>query len=224
MAGKGPNGTEATENNPSMQDRLINIWKYVAQRYVGEPTIAAYEIFNEPYASDTLITGGFTPIQTANYLFPFYNRIIPAIRTVDAKHIIAYEPVGGWSTTTAQELNYTNLMYTFHFYNRSPIYDGNFTQVKIDFDWRYDPPAASYVMFNPNLWDIPIWLGEFGIDLLPSNPNATFWTRDMVALLNGYEIGWAWWTYWKSDKYGKALLYSNSTEKTELTQYLKIGM
>jgi aryl-phospho-beta-D-glucosidase BglC (GH1 family) len=217
--GKGPNGTDANETNPSMQERFVNVWKYVAQRYVNEPTIAAYELFNEPYHSSDLIQGGLDPAQTASYLFPFYCKVIESIRIVDANHIIAYQPVGGWDSGRAQKLNYSNLVYTFHFYGESP-YSGNSTKLKEDFMYRYNPPYTW--QSKPIEWNMPIWLGEFGTDAQPWNPNASLYVRDMMVILNEIQIGWAWWVYWKSDTYGKALLYANGTERTELTTYLKL--
>lgn len=221
MLGKGPNGTDANETNPSMQERLVNVWKLIAQRYVNEPTIAAYELFNEPYHSSDLIDGGLTPTETAVCLFPFYGRLIEGIRTEDSNHIIAYQPVGGWDSGRAQKLNYSNLIYTFHFYGASPSYNCTKEELKEAFMYRYSPPYDW--QSNPSKWNIPIWLGEFGTDAGSWNPRAGEYARDMVDILGEIPIGWAWWVYWKSDTYGKALLYANGTERTEFTTYLRVN-
>jgi len=107
--GKGPNGTEASVENPSMQDRLIAVWKYIVkyivQRYANESGIAGYDLFNEPAYASFFMEGGLTPSQTATYLYSFYNRLIDGIRTVDPYHVLFYEPVGRYGTDSAQLLD-----------------------------------------------------------------------------------------------------------------------
>lgn len=213
--GKGPNGTEANEINPSMQHRYITIWKLVANRYVNEPRVAIYELFNEPYHSNII-----GPEQMPNYLYPFYNRLIEAIRVIDPKRIIAYESTGGWDSGRAQKLNYSNLAYTFHYYH-TRVYDGNATALREGFMYRYNPIFAW--QSKPPTWDIPIFLGEFGAETGSWNPNASQYVIDYRNILdNDVKIGWMWWNYAKSDTYGAALLYADGRERTELTTYLKI--
>jgi hypothetical protein len=215
--GKGSNGTDANETNPSMKDRLIAVWRYIAQRYANASTIAAYELFNEPPHSSQYIDSGLSSRETADYLYPWYCRIIEEIRVVDPNHIITYQPVGGWSSRTARKLDYPNLVYAFHFYQKQP-YSGNLTELEEAFLYRY---KCVEPMLNPCVGKMPIWLGEVGIDYPnPDNPNASIWVRDIVSLCDKYEMGWQWWTMWKSDK-GKALLYANGTDK-EIMQYLKL--
>ena len=87
--------------------------------------------------------------------------------------------------------------------------------------YRYSPP---YIwQSNPSQWNIPIYLGEFGTDSYSLNPNASKYVVDYRNILdNEVKIGWMWWVYTKSDGYGKALLYANGTERTELTNYIRI--
>jgi endoglycosylceramidase len=214
--GKAPNGTEASAENPSMKDRFIAMWKYVAQRYANEPTIAGYDLFNEPYYAIPYIEGGLDASQTATYLYPFYNRLIDAIRTVDSHHIIFYEPVGGWHTDSAQLLNKTNIVFSYHYYLLSGNYSGDASMLEKDIINRYlDKPTINPI----RNWNIPCFVGEFGVPLKVNN--SSLWVRDTVSIWNRYEIGWAWWTYWKSDVADMSLCYANGTEKLQFIQYLK---
>jgi hypothetical protein len=213
--GKAPNGTEAGETNPSMQDRFIDVWKYVVNRYRNEASILAYDLFNEPYRSDSYYTNGLTVWQTASYLYPFYNRLVSAIQEIDSKHIIIYEPVGGWHTPSTQKLTEPNLIFSFHCYDYNSQYDGNATALEENFYNKFLAKPLSHPIIN---WGIPLFIGEFGTYL--EYLNADLWIKDMLIIFGRYQLHWAYWTFYKADK-GSALLYSNGTEKISLTEPLK---
>jgi hypothetical protein len=60
------------------QDRLIWIWKQIANRYKDERWIAGYNVLNEPA----------DPHPTHAGVIGFYDRAFGAIRAIDAHHII----------------------------------------------------------------------------------------------------------------------------------------
>ena len=93
------------------RDKTIALWKQIATRYANEPTVAAYDILNEP-------NYGFTdPIKDKNGLSEqknaplksLYHDIAEAIRMVDSNHIIIIEG-NGWGN------NYNGLL---------PVWDKN---------------------------------------------------------------------------------------------------
>jgi endoglycosylceramidase len=214
--GKGANRTVPSTNNPSMQDFFIEAWRTLTKRYRLNATVAIYELFNEPYYSTNI-----DPLQMPSCLYPFYTRLIEAIREIDSRHIIAYEPTGGWDSGRAQKLNFTNLAFTFHLYPPD-IYDGNATTLRSEFMYRYSPPYDW--QSKPSTWNLPIYLGEFKTDVGPQNPNCSRYIQDLRQILdNQVGIGWFWWMYGKSDSHGYELLYANGAEKSELTDYLKIA-
>jgi aryl-phospho-beta-D-glucosidase BglC (GH1 family) len=116
--GKGPNGTQTSEANPSMMNRYIDMWVYVASRYANESTIAAYDLFNEPYAAPGLISYEEEP----DYIFPFIEKLIDSIRKVDSRHILIYEPIGGYKIRNTWCLNRSNIVFSFHFYPEYSFY------------------------------------------------------------------------------------------------------
>jgi endoglucanase len=65
-------------NDPACQADFIALWQEIARRYRDDPTIAAYELMNEP---DT----GQAP---ANALAKLCRKAIDAIRTIDPNKII----------------------------------------------------------------------------------------------------------------------------------------
>jgi len=71
-------------------------WAHVASALAGEPAVLAHDLLNEPWPGDTNRPNFTFPniIQVERSLIlPFYRAIAAAIRKVDRRHIIAYEPV-----------------------------------------------------------------------------------------------------------------------------------
>jgi endoglycosylceramidase len=213
--GKGPNGTEPSDTNPSMQERFINVWRIVANRYKNEPHVM-FELFNEPYRSDYYYPeGGLTSYETAEYLYPFYETLIKAIREIAPYNIIIYQPVSGWHVSSARKMMYPNVVFSFHCYDFADSYDGNASALEYNFYKKFMSKPDLDPIMN---WSIPILLGEFGTGL--ENPNASLWIKDMTTICAKYQLHWIWWNYFRSDV-GSSLLYGNGTEKTTLTEPLK---
>mgnify|MGYP001138953057 CR=1 FL=1 len=211
--GKASNGSEPTTDNPSMQDRFVAMWKYLAARYRNETTIAAYDLFDEP------LRGTLSDREAAKYIYPFYEKVISGIRQVDKNHIIIYQPSpGGYGIRYARLLNQSNVMFDFHFYyfdgitdKVNPPYSGNYEELEDTFlTMRWELPLGNPI----SNWNIPIWVGGFGSGI-------ETWARDTVKIFGKYELGWAWWAYYRSDNNPRALLYLNGSERLYLTQYLK---
>ena len=105
-------GAALWEQSP-VQDRLVALWRAIAERYADEPIIAGYDILNEPCV----------PHARAEWQ-ALAGRIGRAIRAVDRRHIIIVERVnavaGQWKND--EDMNFVmiddpNVVYTFHFYD-----------------------------------------------------------------------------------------------------------
>ncbi|MDP1793752.1 MAG: cellulase family glycosylhydrolase [Acidimicrobiales bacterium] len=105
-------------NAGGLQDHLLNVWRAVAQRFAGESAVAGYDLLNEP-------NPGMTPgVNDYGALGLFYRRAIKAIRSVDKRHMIFFEPavVTGPLTTPGPVPGFSNdanLVYAPHLYNES---------------------------------------------------------------------------------------------------------
>ncbi len=92
-----------------LQERYASAWKYVARRFSNEPFIVGYDLFNEPW-----------PAAASNgELARFYARVIAAIRSVDHRHMIFYEPFVTFNfgiPTQLPRLGDTALGMSFHDY------------------------------------------------------------------------------------------------------------
>ena len=99
---------------PSNQDRLVSLWKAIADRYKNEPIIAGFDLLNEP-----------TPSVSVTRWKNLAQRIIDSIRTVDQNHLVIAEraiALGcdyGFNdgNNNFQPLKEENLMYTIHMYD-----------------------------------------------------------------------------------------------------------
>ena len=150
------------------QDLTVNIWRKIAARYRGEPTVIGYDLLNEPIAHY------FTAADLNPKLEPLYRKIVAGIREVDRNHLIF---LGGaqWDT------NFKvfgppfddKLVYTFHKYwmevNKGAIQD------YLDFRDKYN---------------VPVWMGESG-------ENTDEWISSFRTLLERNNIGWCFWPYKK---------------------------
>lgn len=100
---------------PENQKRLTALWRAIADHCKNEPTVAGYDLLNEPIVS-------ISQDQWKNLAL----RLAVAIREVDRSHLLIVERTNGvkgqWETYGGLNfflLNDANTMYTFHFY--SPI-------------------------------------------------------------------------------------------------------
>ncbi len=100
--------------NKNLQSRFVKLWKAIASRYADEPTIAGYDLLNEPGVTDSI--GQWKSLA---------QRTVSSIRTVDKNHAIIIERVNSiaksWVSTDENQnffkLDDDNIIYTFHFYD-----------------------------------------------------------------------------------------------------------
>ncbi len=156
--------------SPQCQQRTIDVWRKIAERYRLEPTVIAYDLLNEPIPHFQ----GYEVFKPQ--LEPLYRRIVEAIREVDPHHMIF---LGGarWNTDFGVfgPPFADNLVYTFHKYWMPPVRE----------------EIADYLNFR-DAYNVPVWLGESG-------ENSDDWILNFRRLLEENEVGWCFWPYKKMD-------------------------
>lgn len=152
------------------QDRLIEIWKKIAERYKNDPAVLGYDLLNEPIPNFK----GYDSLNTR--LEPLYKRITKSIRQVDHNHIIIVEGAQ-WATNFKAfgKPFDSKMIYEFHKYWMPPVQD----QIQEYIDFR-------------NKYNVPIWLGESG-------ENKDQWIQSFRELLDKNDIGWSFWPYKKME-------------------------
>ncbi len=158
------------------QDKLVAVWKKLAERYADEPQIAAYDLINETnwgFQDHENDPNGCSENQSAP-LWNLQKRITEAIREVDVNHIIIIEGnCWGNNYSGMPSLWDSNIVISYHKY------------------WNTNAPSSIQGMIAMRQQrNVPIWLGETG-------ENSNTWFTDAISLLESNGIGWSWWPHKK---------------------------
>jgi alpha-L-rhamnosidase len=155
------------------QDQLVALWQAIARRYKDEPTVAGYDLLNEPLPEQT---GAAKKFKAG--LEPLYKRVTKAIREIDPKHMIILEGAN-WASdwSVFSEPFDKNLVYQFHYYcwGNPPV----LTSIQSYLDCR-------------NRFNAPVWVGEIG-----EMDNTVCWAT--TEYLEANNIGWSFWPWKKMD-------------------------
>lgn len=188
-----PYGISLLWRDKYYQERVKNLWVYIADHYKDEPQIAGYNLLNEPNAP------------SMDILNKVYREWTEAIRAVDKKHIIFIE--GNRYSQVFEGLEEPfdeNLVYSSHNYtiatHRARKYPGFVGNVYTDKQWM------EKTFLERNKWILehkrPSWVGEFGalFDGPVNSPTNADIARlealkDQLEVFNRYEQHWTIWTY-----------------------------
>jgi len=118
------------------RNKTVALWKRIAERYKDEPTIAGYDLLNEPNWD---LPGG-------SLLKSLYQQITTAIRQVDQTHIIFIE--GNWFAN-----DFTGL---------TPPWDDNLVYSPHKYWSTNDQGSIQWVLNLRNQHNVPLYLGESG--------------------------------------------------------------
>ncbi len=158
--------------NSEDQQETKDIWEAIATRYADEPTVAAYDLMNEPYSSDS-----------ENYPISwFYNELYDVVRDVDTAHVISVQAFPSFDYIESPETyGWENVMYQVHNYDES----------KEDWDSQdgfIDAVLLQLANYKYN-WNVPILAGEFNFWDFPD-----LWAKYLDGL-NELNVSWSNWCY-----------------------------
>ncbi|UYN95409.1 MAG: glycoside hydrolase family 5 protein [Enhydrobacter sp.] len=151
---------------PRHRALTVKLWRAIAERYAGDPTILGYDVLNEPIAP-------YHDVATLNpRLEPFYRQVTAAIRAVDPRRVVILA-AGQWSSSFDMlgPPFADNLAYTYHSFWASTKRDS--IQRHLNFANRHN---------------VPLFLGETG-ELTDE------WNAEFRKLHEAHGIGWSFWTY-----------------------------
>jgi endoglucanase len=168
-----PNDKPELFIDPKLQDQLVNLWVKIALRYKDEPTVAAYDLLNEPLPKGTGAAEKYKHL-----LVPLYQRLTTEIRKVDPKHMITlegYDWANDWSLFNKPFDN--NVFYQFHYYCWARPDNLN---------------GIDQYLKKRNELNSPVWVGETG-----EKGNAIYWATSQYLATNN--IGFSFWPWKKMD-------------------------
>jgi endoglucanase len=153
------------------QQKTIQLWRKLAERYAAEKWIGGYDLINETNWGFQNSNDKNGCAETANGLLrKLLMEITTAIRQVDSHHIIFIEG-NCWAN------NYKGIF---------PLWDKN---IVISFHkyWNENTQASIQQFIDiREEQNAPIWMGESG-------ENSNVWFRSAIELLEKNKIGWTWW-------------------------------
>ena len=205
--GNDANISDYDKTKPSLweseanKQKMIALWRKLAERYKNEPWIGGYDIINEP-------NWNFTEGENPNGLDEKYNKplrqlmvdITKAIRDVDKNHIIIIEG-NGWGN------NYNGIF---------PLWDDNMA-ISFHKYWNYNTTESiQFALDFREKYNAPVWLGESG-------ENSNVWFKDVISLVESHNIGWAFWPMKKVDNVAGVTSVNKNPEYASLLDYWENG-
>jgi endoglucanase len=162
------------------QDRVVNLWEVIADRYKDNPWVAGYNPINEPADESRAVLG------------PYYTRLCNAIRAVDPDHILFLD-----GNTYSTEFDVfgepaDNTVYVCHDYVAAGL-------------GRADYPGREHTAHKflerseyARRTGTPIWVGEFG-PIYTGDPDVDTQRRAILdhqlEIYREHGASWSIWTY-----------------------------
>ena len=165
-----PNDEPELFMNPKNQYLLERLWVKIADRYKDEPTVAAFDLLNEPLPERTGAAEKYK-----HQLVILYQRLIKAIRTVDKNHMFTVEGYNWSNNWSLFEIPLdNNIVYQFHYYCWNKPDNLN---------------SINQYLVKQQQLNVPVWVGETG-----EKNNAIYFATTQYFEKNN--IGWSFWP-WK---------------------------
>ena len=172
------------ENASDIQGRFGDAAIVLAERFRHHPGVIGYEIMNEPLAVLTPNGGAL--------LDALHQRITAAIRTVDRRHLVVFEPdtirnITNSAPRPAAPFPDRRAIYAPH------IYTGVFDGQTYTGNAALLAPSMENAAAEAAAWGSPLLIGEYGID--PNHPHANEWITaqlDLQDRLRAHSTFWVW--------------------------------
>jgi endoglycosylceramidase len=205
-------------NYKYLQDHYIMAWQKIAARFKDNPYVIGYDLMNEPWGGDiakVFLTGDFERKE----LSALYERLIPALRTIEPDKYLFFEPLpapvtfGGASnlpkindSRVVPQLGYAPHQYAYDTHEGVGYTGTAKQQVK---DWERERKKDVQTHGN-----IPLLCGEFGLS--PAQAGFADYLTDIHAV---FDRNLWHWTYWSNDLGGWSPLNADRSE-TQILQHL----
>jgi hypothetical protein len=187
--------TSLYTDRDGIETHLVEAWGRLAREFGGDPTVAGYDLLNEPSFAEQ------APLTSGMLLGRYAARAIAAIRAGEAAapdgyaHPVFLEPSIWWSGFGMDPLpprgfvTDPQVVFSPHLYNESITMDQSvgLTTVGIERGYALAQRAAA-------AWGVPLWSGEWGSFSDPATNRARY--ERFTAVEDQLRVGSAVWV-WK---------------------------
>ncbi len=205
--------------DPSLQDRLVEMWVRLA-RELGEcPNVLGYDLINEPCLPEESHLSWFQEgsADSVPHLNRLYRRLVDSIREVDTERLLVIESSNWGNPLTLEHIEPIDdprIAYSFHMYTPSVFTDRAKNRGKICYPgmiplypperyaecefWDRDRLSAllSYVADWQDDHQVPpsrIYVGEFGV--CREVRGAAEYLRDLASIFDGHQWNWTMYAF-----------------------------
>jgi endoglucanase len=195
-----PTHLPAFWQHPHFQDRVVNLWEFIADRYKDHEWVAGYNPINEPADESRAVVG------------PFYKRLVGAIRAVDPAHTVFLD--GNTYSTEFDIFDepWDNTVYVCHDYVQTGIGRGGEYPSDMDNRTSIEQKFLARTEYSRRT-GTPIWVGEFG-PIYTGDERIDAQRRqildDQLEIYRQHHAGWSIWTYKDLGKQGLATVRPES--------------
>lgn len=201
-----------------LQNHYIASWQKVISIFKDNPYVLGYDLMNEPHGGDIVRTlfGGFE----RRGLTRFYQRLIPAVRSIDAQKYIFFEPRSfgvnfGMKSHLKQVKDAVpgKLVYAPHLYMM-------FVDVGGDYKKKHRKGVDRWYKHRDKEWQkhgTGLFIGEFGLS--PAKKDFEKYLRDIFYRADARHASWA---YWSSDPGGWGPLDKDKNPSPILSELVQV--
>jgi endoglucanase len=186
-----PTGSALFWERPELQERVVEVWGMLAERFRDHPWIGGYDLLNEPASH-------LEPDASAEALNAFHRRAHAAIRAHDERHVVFLEgDAYATDTTRLRPIVDPQTAYSFHYYpyrdfERFVGLDAGALENAL----RGDLLAGRALRDARERLHRPVWCGETGVPAKgPDRPGMERLLDATLAVLNDLDVSWSVRTY-----------------------------
>jgi endoglycosylceramidase len=181
-----------------LQEHYAAMAAVLAKRFAGDEQVLGYEVMNEPIGDDTVIAA-------------FSQKIAQAIRAVDARHLILFEPSASrnqtnFSPISSVAFSVPGAVYSVH------IYTGVFNHSDSLTNGTFAPLVANSISEardEADGWHTPLAITEYGLDA--RSANAAAWVGSVLDSADAQLAATTLWL-WKEQSQGEWGLYTHNAD------------
>lgn len=183
-------------NDVTCQERFLELWKVIADRYKNRNVVAGYEIMNEP-ATGQILQLPEPYVSNWPLINKIYRRTVSEIRKIDPDHIIILDGDNWSKNFDGLDAPFAdNLVYSSHNYSDVEFlineYGGTYPGLINGVLWDKEKIREEFFACQGTQfalkYNVPLFIGETG------SHHQTAFLSDQLDVINEFGAHWTTWT------------------------------